>query len=505
MRYGRLVALLATTIMMATPFSAFADENETETSTASTPMATEQETRQPEPEPAPATEAPATEQQTQPPTEAQTQPATEAQTQPATEAPAPATEAPAPATETPATERQTQPATEAPKETGSETKETEPQVQETEAPQDERSYPTETFDGTTSDFDLDEEFRFTLTEDFEEILVREGTELKEDVSEDARTVAIAKGICKAKVLEDEAKIEDEGEEVKNPNKEAGDYWLYVESGEARGFMKRRDAVETKMAEAMFKGKKDGDFPTFSLLMNPADNAATEHSDATTEENVVAGVRMKASAAVGILEGKSDDSRKIGAMEVGTVCYALEDAGDGWLYVESGDVRGFVRTSAVQTSGSEPEDGEKLAEELIPPSENAALRKTMKSTKKADEVGRTRRALVDFALQFVGNPYVWGGTSLTNGADCSGFAQSVFAHFGISLPRVADQQALAGPRIPVSEAKPGDLIFYAYGGGYVGHVSIYIGDGQVVHAANTRSGIITSGIYGNACWAVNMLG
>ena len=74
------------------------------------------------------------------------------------------------------------------------------------------------------------------------------------------------------------------------------------------------------------------------------------------------------------------------------------------------------------------------------------------------IGGKRQEIVDFALQFVGNPYVWGGTSLTNGADCSGFVQSIYKQFGISLPRVAADQANAGTRISVEEALPGDLIF-----------------------------------------------
>ncbi|MFR3322218.1 MAG: C40 family peptidase [Lachnospiraceae bacterium] len=108
-------------------------------------------------------------------------------------------------------------------------------------------------------------------------------------------------------------------------------------------------------------------------------------------------------------------------------------------------------------------------------------------------------MVNFALQFLGNPYVWGGTSLTNGCDCSGFVQSIYAYYGYSLPRVADAQSGYGMQIPISSAQPGDLIFYAKNG-YVYHVSMYIGNGQVVHAAGRKLGIITSGISGNAVLA-----
>lgn len=93
-----------------------------------------------------------------------------------------------------------------------------------------------------------------------------------------------------------------------------------------------------------------------------------------------------------------------------------------------------------------------------------------------------REVADYGLQFVGNPYVYGGTSLTNGADCSGFTQSVYKHFGISLPRTSTEQRSAGREVPYSEAQPGDLICYA------GHVALYIGNGQIVHASTPATGI-----------------
>ncbi|MCF0133619.1 MAG: C40 family peptidase [Blautia sp.] len=92
------------------------------------------------------------------------------------------------------------------------------------------------------------------------------------------------------------------------------------------------------------------------------------------------------------------------------------------------------------------------------------------------------SVVDYATQFVGNPYVWGGTSLTNGADCSGFVQSVYSNFGVSLPRTSYEQQNAGTEVSYSDAQPGDLICYG------GHVAIYMGDGKIVHASNSRDGI-----------------
>ena len=102
-------------------------------------------------------------------------------------------------------------------------------------------------------------------------------------------------------------------------------------------------------------------------------------------------------------------------------------------------------------------------------------------------------IADFAVQYVGNPYVWGGTSLTEGADCSGLVQTVFANFGLYLSRTAESQSYGGTSISLDNLQPGDLLFYNSTGS-IDHVAIYIGGGQIVHAANSRSGIIISNAY-----------
>lgn len=98
----------------------------------------------------------------------------------------------------------------------------------------------------------------------------------------------------------------------------------------------------------------------------------------------------------------------------------------------------------------------------------------------------RQEIVNFALQFEGNPYVYGGTSLTNGADCSGFVMSVFKEFGYSLPRVASAQYEASEKKDISQIETGDLVFYGSGG--IGHVALYIGNGKIIHASTSASGI-----------------
>ena len=93
-----------------------------------------------------------------------------------------------------------------------------------------------------------------------------------------------------------------------------------------------------------------------------------------------------------------------------------------------------------------------------------------------------RSVADYGLQFVGNPYVWGGTSLTSGADCSGFTQSVYRHFGVDIPRTSAEQAWFGREVSYEDMEPGDLVCYS------GHVAMYIGNGQIVHASSRKEGI-----------------
>lgn len=118
----------------------------------------------------------------------------------------------------------------------------------------------------------------------------------------------------------------------------------------------------------------------------------------------------------------------------------------------------------------------------------------------------RTQIANYATQFLGNPYVWGGTSLTNGADCSGFTMSVMAKFGVSLPHHSGSQANSGKSISSSQMRPGDLIFYTNSGGTINHVALYIGNGQVVHASNKRDGIkISTWNYRTPAKIVNVLG
>ena len=178
-------------------------------------------------------------------------------------------------------------------------------------------------------------------------------------------------------------------------------------------------------------------------------------------------------------------------------YPVVDQQDGWVQIDLGSV--------------DTEDGSQDGDEkaYISTRDNNvevryALNEAIKFTPAKDSSSggssggsgsstkQSRRSqLVNYALQFVGNRYVWGGTSLTNGVDCSGFTMRVMEKFGVSLPHYSGSQAQMGKKVTSATMKPGDLIFYAGSNGKVNHVAIYIGNGRIVHAASRRSGIKTS--------------
>ena len=186
---------------------------------------------------------------------------------------------------------------------------------------------------------------------------------------------------------------------------------------------------------------------------------------------------------------------VGVLNPGDLAYILV-ASENILYVESGNVRGFIRRNALETGELVNQKVEaageydmNLATEVMEPENNRAFYYTVLSVIKAGT--GLRESVVAFALQFVGNPYVWGGTSLTRGTDCSGFVQSVYRYFGYHLPRTSAAMRRYGVNVGTNleDALPGDLICYN------GHVAMYIGGGKIVHASNSapypRGGIKVS--------------
>ena len=198
-----------------------------------------------------------------------------------------------------------------------------------------------------------------------------------------------------------------------------------------------------------------------------------------------------------------ESEYVGKLYPGYAAKITGPVGE-WTAVESGDVTGYVKTEYILTGAEAQTYAENLVTEAQQEGKEEAEAFTYAVSRKSEEVQMTQevqgnvqqtettevsaqpasngQVIVDYACQFIGNPYVWGGTSLTDGADCSGFVQSVFAHFGISLPRTTYDQINAGVEVSYDQAMPGDLICYD------GHIGIYIGNGQIVNAQNPEQGI-----------------
>ena len=169
--------------------------------------------------------------------------------------------------------------------------------------------------------------------------------------------------------------------------------------------------------------------------------------------------------------------------------AVKKAGEAFVAELPEEVEGAqtvgTTNEAVSSGNTEEnvtENTEALNEKGVEGNENADDEEDTGDVLSEEEL---RQQIVDFALQFEGNPYVYGGTSLTNGADCSGFVMSVLAQFGYSLPRVAADQYNQSVKKSVGDLEPGDLVFYGSG---ISHVALYIGNGQIIHASTSASGI-----------------
>jgi uncharacterized protein YgiM (DUF1202 family) len=238
---------------------------------------------------------------------------------------------------------------------------------------------------------------------------------------------------------------------------------------------------------------------------------------------------------------AEDGKMVGKLPKNAACEVLDSDGQ-WAHIESGSVEGYVSCDYLLTGIAAKRRAQELAStmaivntdslkvraeantdsevitmvpygeelevaevdgdwvkvyvddeeayvsaEYVEISSELATAITMTELLYGQGVSDVRVDLCQYAKEFLGNPYVWGGTSLTNGADCSGFVLSIFKKYGVSLPHSSRAQANCGTTISVSEVQPGDLIFYGKGS-TINHVAIYIGNGQVIHASSPKTGI-----------------
>ena len=192
------------------------------------------------------------------------------------------------------------------------------------------------------------------------------------------------------------------------------------------------------------------------FVNPWKTSCYAYKTSTVRDLVIGKVFALAREEVSILEEKKEGARAVGTLPAGGLAYVITDCGSGWTYVESGDVRGFVRKDSLQT-GSSASKAVKAAGEAsfsqassqVIPADNKALYYSPFSVKEGKRSGDIRRALIAKALTCLGHPYVWGGTSLTNGADCSGFVQTLFGLF----PRTATSTMWPSTRAMTRPSKP----------------------------------------------------
>lgn len=234
------------------------------------------------------------------------------------------------------------------------------------------------------------------------------------------------------------------------------------------------------------GNVEGYVPTTALFTG---EEARTRAQEYTKENVTV-----TADCLNVRDGQGTDAVILTQVSQGEEYPVTADPVNGWYPVQVGDVDGWVCGTYV-TEESSYSYGETREEEQTRIEAEEAAAAQAEAEAQAQEAAAqsvaSGQAVIDYACQFIGNPYVWGGTSLTDGADCSGFVQSVYAHFGISLPRTSYEQRSAGYEVSYSDAQPGDLILYD------GHVGLYIGNGQIVNAMNEDQGIgICSATYTN---------
>lgn len=276
----------------------------------------------------------------------------------------------------------------------------------------------------------------------------------------------------------------------------GDYWGYVMKYKS---LKSMMLVLTCVGALMFPAMT-ADAAELSDVVSAGVATAMEQIDdetvlaAATAPSIVEGYSLLGvveaeDGYINIREEMSTDSEVVGKIRKDAICEVVSIE-DGWCEIESGDIKGYISNDYLITGV----DANEKAEAMMAEGKELETAITMTEYRYGKGVTDIQMEICEYARQFVGNPYVWGGTSLTKGADCSGFTLSVYIKYGVSLPHSSKAQANCGTRIDVSEVQPGDLVFY--GGKNIHHVAMYIGNGQVVHAQSAKTGIVVTSMYYN---------
>ena len=271
-------------------------------------------------------------------------------------------------------------------------------------------------------------------------------------------------------------------------------WLKIRSGNITGYVKSEYILTgqqakdkaLQVAKLMAISNTDG----VNVRTEPNTNSSIYTQISNSERFLVADQQD------GWVKIEIDDQDAYLSSDYVDVKYGLEEAIKYTPVVEVADTsnsKSNTKNSTGKSSSSSKSSGKKSSA-----NDGAA-------GSKSGSVSSKRAQIANYAVQFVGNRYVYGGTSLTNGTDCSGFTMSVMAKFGVSLPHNSGSQAGSGKSITSSQMRPGDRVFYSGSGG-INHVALYIGNGQVCHASNAKSGIkISTWNYRTPAKIVNVLG